>query len=65
MEEKGQHGHSLKARVPQPLPGQASIVFLAHYTKDGPHLLCTGVTFTENKGEGVANYIKKEGYLQM
>ena len=21
--------------------------------------------FTENKGEGVANYIKEEGYLQM
>ena len=24
-----------------------------------------GLPFTENKGEGVANYIKKEGYLQM
>ena len=24
-----------------------------------------GLPFTENKGEDVANYIKKEGYLQM
>ena len=24
-----------------------------------------GLPFTENKGEGVANYIKEEGYLQM
>ena len=24
-----------------------------------------GLPFTENKGEDVSNYIKKEGYLQM
>ena len=24
-----------------------------------------GLSFTENKGEDVANYIKKEGHLQM
>ena len=28
MEEKGQHGHSLKRRTPRPLPWQAFIVFL-------------------------------------
>ena len=28
MEEKGQRGHSLKRRVPRPLPSQAFIVFL-------------------------------------
>ena len=28
--------------------------------------VCFGwLPFTENKGEGVANYIKQEGYLQM
>ena len=26
--EKGQHGHSLSEKVPQPLPGQAFIAFL-------------------------------------
>ena len=45
------------------------LLLWAHYIEDGPHLLCTGllqvVTFTENTGEDVANYIKKEGYLQM
>ena len=39
----------------------------AHYFEDGPHLLGTGLlqVVTENKGEGVANYIKEEGYLQV
>ena len=45
------------------------LLFLAHYLEDGPHLLYTGcfwwLPFTENKGKDVANYIKKEGYLQM
>ena len=43
------------------------LLFWAHYIEDGPHFLCTGSlqAVTENKGEGVANYIKKEGYLQM
>ena len=43
------------------------LLFWAHYIEDDPHLLCTGSLqeVTENKGEGVANYIKKEGYLQM
>ena len=50
-------------------PGLDRLLFLfwAHYIEDGPHLLCTGSlqVVTENKGEDVANYIKKEGYLQM
>ena len=66
MEKKGWHGHSLSERQPQPLPGQAFIVFLGTLHQDGPHLLCTGLlrVVTENKREDVANYIK-EGYLQM
>ena len=43
------------------------LLFWAHYIEDGPHLLCTGSlqAVTENKGEDVANYIKKEGCLQI
>ena len=43
------------------------MLFWAHYIEDDPHLLCTGSlqAVTENKGEGAANYIKEEGYLQM
>ena len=43
------------------------LLFWVHYIEDDPHLLCTGSlqAVTENKGEGVANYIKEEGYLQM
>ena len=43
------------------------LLFWAHYIEDDPHLLCTGSlqAVTENKGDGVANYIKEEGYLQM
>ena len=33
---RGEHlGHSLKGRVPQPLPGQVFIVFLGSYIKEG------------------------------
>ena len=44
-----------------------SLLFWAHYVEDDPHLLCTGSLseVTENKGEGVANYIEEEGYLQI
>ena len=36
------------------------MLFWAHYTEDGPHLLCfRWLPFTENKGEDVANHIKK------
>ena len=42
-------------------------LFWAHYIEDDPHLLYTGSlqAVTENKGDGVADYIKEEGYLQM
>ena len=67
VEEKGQQGHSLKRRAPQPLPWQAFIAFVGHYIEEDPHLLGTDLLLavTENKGEDVTNYIKKEGYLQM
>ena len=43
------------------------LLFWAHYIEDSPHLLCTGSFWVvaENKGEDIATYIKKEGYLQM
>ena len=52
---------------PDPCLGRLLLLFWAHYIEDDPHLLCTGSlqAVTENKGEGVANYIKEEGYLQM
>ena len=40
------------------------LLFWAHYIENDPHLLCSVSWVTENKGEDVANYIKK-GYLQM
>ena len=51
---RGEHLYPCLARL--------LVLFWAHYIEDGPHLLCTG---SEGKGEGVANYIKEEGYLQM
>ena len=52
--------------APNPCLDRLLLLFWAHYIEDGPHLLCTGSLYTtENKGEDVANYIKKEGYLQM
>ena len=38
------------------------LLFWAHYIEDDPHLLCTDSLWavTENKGEGVANYIKRK-----
>ena len=54
---------------PDPCHDRLLFLFLAHYNEDGPHYyaqVCFGwLPFTENKGEDVANYIKKEGYLQM
>ena len=54
---------------PDPCLDRLLLLSWAHYSEDGPHLLCTGsfrwLPFTENKGEDVANYIKEEGYLQM
>ena len=57
------------SRGERPIPclDRPLLLFWAHYIEDGPHLICTGSLYvvTENKGEDVANYIKKEGYLQM
>ena len=53
---------------PDPCHDRLLLLFWAHYIEDDPHLLGTSslwLPFTENKGEGVANYIKKEGYLQI
>ena len=49
-----------RGECPDPCLDRLLLLFWAHYIKDGPYL-----PFTENKGEGVANYIKKEGYFQM
>ena len=43
VEKKGWHSHSLKGRVPQPLPWQAFIGFLIAYIKDGYHSLYFGL----------------------
>ena len=68
VEENGLHDRSLSQRAPRPPPGQAFIVFLGtlhqgcniYYAQ-----VCFGwLSFTDNKGEDVAKYIK-EGYLQM
>ena len=52
---------------PDPCLDRLLLLFWVHYIEDDPHLLCTGSlqVVTENKGEGIANYIKEEGYLQM
>ena len=58
-----------RGECPDPCLDRLLLLFWAHYIEDGPHLLCTGllqvVTFTENKGEDVVKYTKKESYLQM
>ena len=69
-DEKGQHGHSLKGRAPGPCLDRLLLLFWAHITLRMVLIYYAKVRFgwlpfTENKGEGVANYIKKEGYLQM
>ena len=40
--EKGQHGHSLSERVPQPLPGQAFIGFNLHRNTGKAHQSLSG-----------------------
>ena len=82
VEEKEQHGHSLKGRVPQSTVATLSreehpdfgltgfYFFSGHITLRMVFIYCAQVhfrwlPFTENKGEDVANYIKKEGYWQM
>ena len=70
VEEKGLHGHSLKGRE-QAHPCLAGFYcFSGHITLRMVLIYCAQVRFrwlpfTENKGEDVANYIKREGYLQM
>ena len=50
-----------RGESPDPCLDRLLLLFWAHYIEDGPHLLCTGSleVVTENKGEDVANYIKK------
>ena len=43
-----------RGECPDPCLDRLLLLFWAHYIKDGPYL-----PFTENKGEDVANYIKK------
>ena len=68
VEENGRHRHSLSERGPQPTPGQAFLLFWAHYMRMVliyyAQVRFQWLPFTENKEEDVSNYIKKEGYLQ-
>ena len=67
VEEKGRRGHSLKeSALTLALTGFycfsgdiALRMILIYYAQ-----VCFRLV-TENKGEGVVNYIKEEGYLQM
>ena len=72
MEEKVRHGHSLKGRAPHSqenmprgfyfYPGHITLrMVLIYYAQ----IRFRWLPFTENKGEDVANYIKKEGHLQI
>ena len=68
MEEKGRHGHSLKSTLILALTGFD--FFSGHITLRMVLIYYAQVQFRwlpfiENKGEDVANYIKKEGYLQI
>ena len=50
-----------RGKHPHPHLDRLLLLFWAHYIEDDPHLLCTGLLWvvTENKGEDVANYIKR------
>ena len=66
MEEKGWHSHSRGERRTLALTG--FYCFSGHITLRMVLIYYAQVHFrqvTENKGEDVTNYIKKEGYLQM
>ena len=56
-----------RGECPDPCLDRLFLLFWVHDVEDGLHLLCAGLlsVVTENKGEDVANYIKKEGHLQM
>ena len=43
VKNKGWHSHSLRERVPQPLPGQAFIGSVIAYIKEGSHSLRSGL----------------------
>ena len=63
-------GHSLQRRAPQPLSLTGFYFFSGHITLRMVLIYYAQVCFgwlhlTENKGEDVAKYIKKGGYLQM
>ena len=69
VEEKGLHSHSLKGRV-LTLALMGFYCFSGHITLRMVLIYYAQVRFgwlpfTENKGEDVANCIKKERYLQM
>ena len=69
MEEKGRQGHSLKRRAALTLALTGFYCFPGHITLRMVLIYYAQVhfrwlPFTENKGD-VANYIKKERYLQM
>ena len=54
---------------PDPCLDKLLLLFRAHYLRMVltyyAQVLFRWLPFTENKGEDVANYIRKEGYLQM
>ena len=61
---------SERAREPDPCLDRLLLLFWAHYILRMVLIYYAQVhfrwlPFTENKGEDVANYIKKEGYLQI
>ena len=69
VEEKGRHGHSQEESA-LTLALTGFYCFSGHITSGRVLIYYAQVCFrwlpfTENKGEDVANYIKKEGYLQM
>ena len=69
MKKKGWHGHSLSERKPDPCLDRLLLLFWAHYIRMVliyyAQVHFKWLPFTENKGEAVANYVKKVGYLQM
>ena len=66
MEEKGRRSHSLKRRT---CLDRLLLLFWAHYIEVVliyyAQVRFRWLPFTENKREDVANYIKKERYLQI
>ena len=69
--EKGWHGHSLDGRVRALTLTWTGFYCFSRYITSRMVLIYYAqvrfgwLPFTENKGGDVANYTKKEGYLQM